>query len=63
LYGGVVTLTETAALSAVVAIVLALYVYKGVKLSDFFHFGLFDPKRSGYYDYYHDGACLWPFDY
>ena len=37
LYGGVVTLTETAALSAVVAIVLALYVYKGVKLSDFFH--------------------------
>jgi C4-dicarboxylate transporter DctM subunit len=38
LYGGVVTLTETAALSAVVAIVLALYVY-------------------------HDGACLWTFDY
>jgi len=37
LYGGVVTLTETAALSAVVAIVLALYVYKGVKLSHFFH--------------------------
>ena len=37
LYGGVVTLTETAALSAVVAIVLALYVYKGVKLGDFFH--------------------------
>jgi C4-dicarboxylate transporter DctM subunit len=37
LYGGVVTLTETAALSAVVAIVLALYVYEGVKLSDFFH--------------------------
>ncbi|MBM3371928.1 MAG: TRAP transporter large permease [Betaproteobacteria bacterium] len=37
LYGGLVTLTETAALSAVVAIALALYVYRGVKLGDFFH--------------------------
>ncbi len=36
LYGGVVTLTETAALSAVVAIVLALFVYRTVRLKDFF---------------------------
>jgi C4-dicarboxylate transporter DctM subunit len=35
LYGGFVTLTETAALSAVVAIVLALFVYREVKLRDF----------------------------
>jgi C4-dicarboxylate transporter DctM subunit len=35
LYGGFVTLTETAALSAVVAIVLALFVYREVKPSDF----------------------------
>jgi C4-dicarboxylate transporter DctM subunit len=31
LYGGVVTLTECAALSAVVAILLSMFVYKGVK--------------------------------
>ena len=36
LYGGVVTLTETAALSAVVAIILALFVYRTVPLRDFF---------------------------
>lgn len=36
LYGGFVTLTETAALSAVVAIALALFVYRGVALRDFF---------------------------
>ena len=36
LYGGVVTLTETAALSAVVAMILALFVYRGVPLRDFF---------------------------
>ena len=35
LYGGFVTLTETAALSAVVAIVLSLFVYREVKLGDF----------------------------
>lgn len=35
LYGGFVTLTETAALSAVVAIVLALFVYREVKPADF----------------------------
>ena len=35
LYGGFVTLTETAALSAVVAIALALFVYREVKLGDF----------------------------
>jgi C4-dicarboxylate transporter DctM subunit len=35
LYGGFVTLTETAALSAVVAIVLALFVYREVKPGDF----------------------------
>ena len=35
LYGGFVTLTETAALSAVVAIVLALFVYREVKPRDF----------------------------
>ena len=35
LYGGFVTLTETAALSAVVAIALALFVYREVKPSDF----------------------------
>jgi C4-dicarboxylate transporter DctM subunit len=35
LYGGFVTLTETAALSAVVAIVLALFVYREVKARDF----------------------------
>jgi C4-dicarboxylate transporter, DctM subunit len=36
LYGGFVTLTETAALSAVVAMILALFVYRGVKVADFF---------------------------
>lgn len=35
LYGGFVTLTETAALSAIVAIVLALFVYREVKIGDF----------------------------
>ena len=35
LYGGFVTLTETAALSAVVAIALALFVYREVKPRDF----------------------------
>ena len=35
LYGGFVTLTETAALSAVVAIILALFVYREVKVRDF----------------------------
>jgi C4-dicarboxylate transporter DctM subunit len=35
LYGGFVTLTETAALSAVVAMVLSLFVYREVKLGDF----------------------------
>lgn len=35
LYGGFVTLTETAALSAVVAIALALFVYREVKPGDF----------------------------
>ena len=35
LYGGFVTLTETAALSAVVAIILALFIYREVKLRDF----------------------------
>lgn len=34
LYGGVVTLTECAALSAVVAILLSLFVYKGVEPGD-----------------------------
>jgi C4-dicarboxylate transporter DctM subunit len=34
LYGGVVTLTECAALSAVVAILLSVFVYKGVKPSE-----------------------------
>jgi len=35
LYGGFVTLTETAALSAVVAIILAIFVYREVKPSEF----------------------------
>jgi C4-dicarboxylate transporter DctM subunit len=34
LYGGIVTLTETAALSAVVAIVLAIFFYRGIRLAD-----------------------------
>ena len=34
LYGGIVTLTESAALSAVVAIVLSLFVYRGLRLRD-----------------------------
>jgi C4-dicarboxylate transporter DctM subunit len=34
LYGGIVTLTESAALSAVVAILLSLFVYRGVRLRD-----------------------------
>lgn len=36
LYGGVVTLTETAALSAVVAMILALFIYRGIPIRDFF---------------------------
>ena len=34
LYGGIVTLTESAALSAVVAIVLSLFVYRGIRPID-----------------------------
>lgn len=34
LYGGIVTLTESAALSAVVAMVLSLFFYRGMKLRD-----------------------------
>lgn len=34
LYGGIVTLTESAALSAVVAIVLSLFVYRGIRPVD-----------------------------
>lgn len=34
LYGGIVTLTESAALSAVVAIVLSLFFYRGLKLRE-----------------------------
>ena len=36
LYGGFVTLTETAALSAVVAMILALFIYRGVSFRNFF---------------------------
>lgn len=36
LYGGFVTLTETAALSAVVAMILALFIYRGVSIRSFF---------------------------
>ena len=34
LYGGIVTLTESAALSAVVAMLLSLFVYRGMRLRD-----------------------------
>ncbi len=34
MYGGFVTLTESAALSAIVAIVLSLFVYKGIELRE-----------------------------
>jgi C4-dicarboxylate transporter DctM subunit len=34
LYGGIVTLTESAALSAVVAMLLSLFVYRGIRLRD-----------------------------
>lgn len=34
LYGGIVTLTESAALSAVVAIVLSLFVYRGIRAGE-----------------------------
>jgi len=34
LYGGIVTLTESAALSAVVAIVLSIFVYRGIRPAD-----------------------------
>lgn len=34
LYGGVVTLTESAALSAVVALLLSLFVYRGIRMRD-----------------------------
>jgi len=46
LYGGFVTLTETAALSAVVAIVLALFVYRGVALKDFFKMMTFGVRSA-----------------
>ena len=36
LYGGIVTLTESAALSAVVALVLSVYVYRGIRKGDLF---------------------------
>ena len=34
LYGGFVTLTESAALSAVVAILASIFIYRGIKLAD-----------------------------
>jgi len=46
LYGGFVTLTETAALSAVVAMILALFVYRGVKLRDFFKMMTFSVRNA-----------------
>jgi C4-dicarboxylate transporter, DctM subunit len=46
LYGGFVTLTETAALSAVVAIVLALFVYRGVAIKDFFKMMTFGVRSA-----------------
>lgn len=46
LYGGVVTLTETAALSAVVAMILALFVYKEVRLRDFFRMLTFSVRNA-----------------
>jgi len=46
LYGGFVTLTETAALSAVVAIVLALFVYRGVAVKDFFKMMTFGVRSA-----------------
>lgn len=36
LYGGFVTLTETAALSAIIAMILSLFVYREIKLNQFF---------------------------
>lgn len=46
LYGGVVTLTETAALSAVVAMILALFVYKEVRMRDFFRMLTFSVRNA-----------------
>lgn len=46
LYGGFVTLTETAALSAVVAMILALFVYRGVKIGDFFKMLTFSVRNA-----------------
>jgi C4-dicarboxylate transporter DctM subunit len=46
LYGGFVTLTETAALSAVVAMLLALFIYRGVKVRDFFKMMTFSVRNA-----------------
>ena len=46
LYGGVVTLTETAALSAVVAMILALFIYREVRLRDFFRMLTFSVRNA-----------------
>lgn len=46
LYGGFVTLTETAALSAVVAMILALFVYRGIAVRDFFKMMTFSVRNA-----------------
>ncbi len=46
LYGGIVTLTETAALSAVVAMILSLFVYRGVQAKDFFRMMTFSVRNA-----------------
>lgn len=46
LYGGVVTLTETAALSAVVAMILALFVYRGIEIKHFFRMLTFSVRNA-----------------
>jgi C4-dicarboxylate transporter, DctM subunit len=46
LYGGFVTLTETAALSAVVAMILSLFVYRGVRIRDFFKMLTFSVRSA-----------------
>lgn len=46
LYGGIVTLTETAALSAVVAMILSLFIYRGVKMRDFFRMMAFSVRNA-----------------
>ena len=61
LYGGFVTLTECAALSAVVAILLAVFVYRGIAVTDLLQGdGRSCSQCRSHHDYHRRGPGVWP---